>query len=243
MTLKTLFIPLLLILIVSSCKPKTTDNISPPASVLAFDPDLSEPAAVQLADSIASAAGGFQAWNDLDALSWSFNNWNFTWDKVSGRVRAESSERDFICLFSTTSHDAKLKIDGAEITDKNTIGQKLDSVRLAFGESAQILIMPFNLKAPGAKLVYDGEKEEGGVKYNILEGSNEKDSSIYFDHFQLLIALDDNVIKRCNCVRNGDSQTISFENYNQYGKILLSDGHVKNVKIEEDLPDNFFSDL
>ncbi|HEY3404502.1 MAG TPA: hypothetical protein VGK59_14030 [Ohtaekwangia sp.] len=243
MTLKIRIIPILIILILFSCKTKTTDNISRPVSVPVFDPDFSEPAAVQLADSIASAAGGFHAWNDVRALSWSFNAWNFTWDKVSGRVRAKSSERDFVCLFGTATHDAKMKMNGTEVTDKSTINQRLDSVRLAFRESAQILTMPFNLKAPGAKLIYEGEQEDGGVKYNILEGSNEKDSSVYFDHFQLLVALDDNLIKRCNCVRNGDSLAISFEKYSKYGKILLSDGYVKNVKIEEDLPDSFFSDL
>jgi hypothetical protein len=243
MTFRNLFVIFFSTCAIFSCKPKAgLENVQDTTSAT-FNPDYSDPAAIQLADSIAASAGGIQAWNDIKYISWSFNNWNFVWSKDEDRVRAESS--NFVCLFSLTSETGKLKLDGTEITDKNIIQEKLGPVRLAFAESAQILAMPFNLKRPGAKLSYEGEVTPEGtdIKYNVLEVSIDEAFVSRFDRCRLLVTLPENLIKECTCNRHGDSLRIQFDNYSQHGKIRLSDGHAKNVKIEGELPDNFFSDL
>ncbi|MFN7793490.1 MAG: hypothetical protein ACK5NM_13180, partial [Cyclobacteriaceae bacterium] len=72
----------------ASCtpKPKTLAELNPPAE--GFDLVHSDPAAIQLADSIMHVMGGRENWDKTRFISWNFfGRRDLSWDKHTGSLR------------------------------------------------------------------------------------------------------------------------------------------------------------
>lgn len=227
-----------------SCQVKTSleTTVQDSIQVEKFDLAYSDPAAVQLADSIMAAVGGMEAWNATRFISWTFQNWNFFWDKKLNLIRAESNASVFLFDVSGTG---KGKVNGEQVQGSDLENSILNLRRL-FGESKQILMMPFLLKEGSNRLTYEGEvtSEQTGLKRNILRVNFDTLHNLQVKECQLLVDLKDNLIRECLCVYAGDSTAlIPLGNYTAYGKVRLSDSHSGNIKVEENLPADFFSKL
>lgn len=227
-----------------SCQVKTSleTTVQDSIKVEEFDLAYSDPAAVQLADSIMAAVGGMEAWNATRFISWTFQDWNFFWDKKLNHVRAESNASIFVF---DANGKGKGKVNGEQVKSPDLENNILYLQRL-FGESKQILMMPFLLKEGSNRLTYEGEvtSEQTGLKRNILRVNFDTLHSLQLKECQLLVDLKDNLIRECLCIYTIDSTAlIPLGNYTAYGKIRLSDSHSRNIKIEENLPADFFSKL
>src|SRR5690606_38690192 len=68
----------------------------------------SDPAAVELADSIMSALGGQEIWNLSRYLSCDYDTLrSMAWDIREGRVRLESDADSTVCLLNVTTGEAR----------------------------------------------------------------------------------------------------------------------------------------
>src|SRR5687768_15463746 len=91
MSLRSMLCILTIVTSLSACNdPNKDSGLANPASE-GFDFANSDPAAVELADSVMVAMGGRQAWDNTRFISWNFfGNRNLIWDKKDERVRIES---------------------------------------------------------------------------------------------------------------------------------------------------------
>lgn len=219
-----------------------------------FDPAGSDPAAVELADSVMSAMGGQASWEKTRFISWSFSGRrNLVWDKQDGRVRIAVPDESLVYLLNLGNGQGKVKLRGREVTNADSVKHMLQQARSIWINDSYWLVMPFELKDSGVTLRYLGEDTLAtGGKCNVMD--------LYFTHqgkepesrYRVYVDLADNLVKQWSYFKTVDQDSATFtrpwDNYKKYGNILLSadrsDGSgPRDVKIDEDLPDSVFTDF
>ena len=152
---------LLITIIISACqKPvqEETEQIGNPAAE-GFNFDGSDPAAIELADSIMVAMGGRANWDATRFISWNFfGRRDLVWDKATGRVRIESSNDSTIYLFNVKTGKGRVQIRGQELMEADSLAKMLDRAKSIWINDSYWLVMPFKLKDSGVTLKYLGEE-------------------------------------------------------------------------------------
>lgn len=254
MKLKNVPSVFLLLYALTSCT-RSSENTAvvgnPPAP--GFDLAHSDPAAVELADSVMAAMGGRSAWDNTRFISWTFSGErNLVWDKKNGKVRIESLPDSTIYLLDTSTGQGRVQVKGEEIKDKNDLGGLLMKAKDLWRNDSYGLVMPFLLKGENTQLSYLGEDSlANGSACNVLQvtiGSGESASRKY----RVYVDRDDNLIKQWAYFPNAMTDSAEFEktwdNYKKYGDILLSADRSdntgpQNVKVEEDLSGKLFEEF
>jgi hypothetical protein len=219
-----------------------------------FDPAGSDPAAVELADSVMSAMGGQENWEKTRFISWSFSGRrNLVWDKQEGRVRIEVPEESLIYLLNLGNGQGKVKMNGREVTHADSLKRMLQQARSTWINDSYWLVMPFELKDSGVTLSYLGEDTLAtGGKCNVMDLSFTRKDKQPESRYRVYVDLADNLVKQWSYFKTADQDSATFtrpwDNYKKYGNILLSadrsDGSgPRDVKIDEDLPDSVFTDF
>src|SRR5688572_3473140 len=97
---------------------------NPPAP--GFDLANSDPAAVELADSIMAAMGGRKNWDETRFISWNFfGRRDLVWDKTEGNVRIESIPDSTTYLVNINNLKGRVKIKGQELTEPDSLQKML----------------------------------------------------------------------------------------------------------------------
>jgi plasmid maintenance system killer protein len=219
-----------------------------------FDPASSDPAAVELADSIMSAMGGRDSWEKTRFISWSFSGRrNLVWDKQDGRVRIEVPEESMTYLLNLGNGQGKVKLRQHEVTHADSLKRMLQQARSIWINDSYWLIMPFKIKDSGVTLRYLGEdKLMNGGKCNVLDLTITQTGKEPESRYRVYVDLADNLVKQWSYFRKADQDSATFtrpwDNYKKYGDILLSadrsDGSgPRDVKVDEDLPDTVFTEF
>lgn len=238
-----------------SCHPesRTTEVIGNPA-MPGFDSVGSDPAAIELADSIMQAMGGRAAWDNTRYLQWNFfGRRDLTWDKHTGWVRIESPGDSATYIVNIHTGEGKVKIKGEEINESDTLAKLLDRAKSIWINDSYWLVMPFKLKDSGVTLKYMGEDTlADGKYYNILQLTFNDVGNTPQNKYHLFVDIQEKLIKQWSFYQQADDDTARFtrpwDNYQKYGNILLSadrsdGGGPAKVKVLEKLPDNFFTDF
>jgi hypothetical protein len=250
-----LYLYVLLLPVLFACSTGNRDNTKD--SNLAeegFDLEGSDPAAVELADSIMSAMGGRSNWNKTRYISWSFSGRrNLIWDKQSGRVRIESPEDHAVYLINVNNGLGKVQVNGKEIIEKDSLQKLLLSARNIWINDSYWLIMPFKLKDTGVTLKYLGEDTlRTGGKCNVVDLMFSDKNSTSESKYRIYIDTDDNLVKEWSYFKKAEQDSATFrrpwDNYKKYGDILLSgdrsDGSgPRSVKVDTDLSDKVFTEF
>jgi hypothetical protein len=244
------------ILLLAACEPEDQGNTRGGTNPAApgFDLEHSDPAAVELADSVMAAMGGRENWDETRFISWNFfGRRNLVWDKEKGRVRIESIPDSTIYLVDLDDLTGRVQIKGKEIMQPDTL-QKL----LARGKSIWIndsywLVMPFKLKDTGVTLKYLGEDTTAsGVRSNVLELTFQDVGDTPHNKYRVYVDVKDNLVKQWayykDASQDSASQIWPWDNYKQYGDILLSADRSdnkgpRNVRVDEKLPGKLFSEF
>lgn len=219
-----------------------------------FDPASSDPAAVELADSIMVAMGGRENWEKTRFISWSFSGRrNLVWDKQDGRVRIDVPEESITYLLNLGTGQGKVKLRNHEVTQADSLKRHLQQARGIWINDSYWLIMPFKIKDSGVTLRYLGEdKMMNGGKCNVLDLIFTQKGKEPQSRYRVYVDLADNLVKQWSYYKNADQDSATFtrpwDNYKKYGNILLSadrsDGSgPRNVKVDEDLPDTAFTEF
>ena len=103
-----------------------TTGFENPASE-GFDLANSDPAAVELADSIMVAMGGWENWDNTRFISWnSFGIRNLIWDKKEERARIESLKDSTTYLVDLKTLTGKVFIKGQEVTRSDSLKKHVE---------------------------------------------------------------------------------------------------------------------
>ncbi len=251
--MKTLSYLVVVLALLSSCTPKekTLGDLNPAAP--GFDLANSDPAAIQLADSIMAAMGGRENWDKTRFISWNFfGKRDLTWDKHTGRVRIESPGDSSIYLVNINTGEGRVKFHGVELTEADTVKKLLERAKSIWINDSYWLTMPFKLKDTGVKLIYLGEDTLKNERYNILQLTFSNVGNTPENKYKLYVGIKDKMIKHWAYFNDAKQDTANFirpwDNYQKYGNVLLSadrsdNGGPKNVKVSETLPDKLFTDF
>lgn len=246
----------LLIVVGWSCEQRQsnpeTEEANPPAE--GFNFMESDPAAIELADSIVLAMGGRKNWDNTRYISWNFfGRRNLVWDKQGQRVRIESLPDSTIYLVNLKDLTGRVKIKGQELTVPDSLKKMLNRAKSIWINDAYWLAMPFKLKDTGVTLKYLGEDTlAGNQRYNVLQLHFENVGDTPQNKYKLYVDIKEKLIRYWSYYAQADQDSPSFtrpwDNYQQYDGILLSadrsdGGGPKNVKVDDQLPDAIFTEF
>lgn len=219
-----------------------------------FDLANSDPAAVELADSIMEAMGGWENWNNTRFISWNFfGNRNLIWDKKDERVRIESLKDSITYLVDLKTLAGKVWVKGQAITEPDSLNKMLRQGKSIWINDSYWLVMPFKLKDSGVTLKYLGEDTLlSGDRCNVLQLTFNNVGDTPQNKYHVYVDLTDNLVKQWAYYNNAGQDSANFirpwDNYKTYGGILLSadrsdGGGPKDVTVHDDIDEKIFSEL
>lgn len=244
---------LISLLILSACSRPTDDsypngNPNPPAP--GFDQANSDPAAVELADSIMAAMGGRKSWDKTRYISWTFfGRRNLIWDKMTGNVRIDSPGDSTVYLVNVNEDTGRVQVKGREITHADSLAELVSRAKSIWINDSYWLVMPFKLKDTGVTLKYLGEERTDSTRYNLLQLTFANVGRTPENMYILYVDLKDNLVKQWAYYKDASQDSANFvrpwDNYARYGDILLSaDRSDKSgpgsVKVTDQMPDGWF---
>ena len=114
-----------------------------------------------------------------------------------------------------------------------------------------LLAIPFRLKDAGMTLKYMGEDSVKGDTYSVLQVIIRRDDDTTQNKHRMYVDVNDKLIRYWSYFlpdSKDASLILSLDNYQKYGKILLSgdrsDGiGPKNVRVDETLSDKVFTEF
>lgn len=225
---------------------------NPPAQ--GFNLEESDPAAVELADSIMIAMGGRENWDNTRFISWNFfGRRDLVWDKHTGDVRIESQPDSTVYLVNINTLKGRVQINGEELTDRDSLQKMLEKAKSIWINDSYWLVMPYKLKDTGVTLKYLGEDTTlTGVKANVLEVTFENVGDTPQNKYRVYVDLGDNLVKQWAYYKDAAQDSASavwpFDNYKRYGDILLSADRSDNrgprdVRVDQKLSPETFTDF
>lgn len=223
---------------------------NPPAP--GFDVANSDPAAIELADSVMEAMGGRRNWDNTRFISWNFfGRRDLVWDKREGKVRIESAPDSTIYLVDIDDLTGRVQIRGKELTEPDSLQKMLARAKSIWINDSYWLFMPFKLKDTGVTLKYLGEDTTAtGLRCNVLELTFEDVGDTPQNKYRVYVDLKDNLVKQWayykEASQDSASQVWPWDNYRKHGDILLSADRSdnkgpRNVRIDDKLPTDIFT--
>jgi hypothetical protein len=233
-------------------KEKSLSEQNPPAE--GFDLENSDPAALELADSIMHMMGGRENWDKTRFISWNFfGRRNLTWDKQQGRVRIENPGDSIIYLTNINTDQGRVQIKGIELTEPDSLKKMLKKAKSTWINDSYWLVMPFKLKDSGVTLKYLGEDTlKGPELYNVLQLTFKQVGDTPNNKYKLYVDVNGKLIKYWSYFSDASMDSANWtrpwDNYQKYGSVLLSadrsdNGGPKNVKVDEMLEDKVFTEF
>jgi hypothetical protein len=205
----------------------------------------SDPAAVELADSVMAALGGRRSWTDVRYLTWDYDTLRtITWDKREGNVRIESRPDSVVYLFNPSTGKGRVSVGGREITSPGALREKLREAAALWNNDSFWLRIIYQLKGDGITLHYLGEARTDTARYNLLRVSLEPDTNAPVEEFLAYVDLKDNRIRLCTDLRNSGGELVWYgPGYRQLGnlRLPLRAGAAHNIRAHRTLPDKLFS--
>ena len=254
MSFKTTIGLLVIVVSLHACnRLNETTGFENPASE-GFDLANSDPAAVELADSIMVAMGGWENWDNTRYISWnSFGIRNLIWDKKEERARIESLKDSTTYIVDLKTLTGKVFIKGQEVSRSDSLKNMLTRAKSIWSNDAYWLVMPFKLKDNGVTLKYLGEDTlRTGDRCNVLQITYNNDADMPRAKYHVYVDLADNLVKQWAYYSNDSQDSATFvlpwDNYKKYGSILLSadrseGGGPVGVSVDSSLSDKVFTEL
>jgi hypothetical protein len=244
---------LISLMLLQACEPKQKNLSEQNPAAEGFDLANSDPAGIQLADSIMAAMGGRENWDKARFISWNFfGRRDLVWDKHTGRVRIESPGDSSVYLVNINTGKGRVKFRGVELTETDTLKKMLDRAKAIWINDSYWLTMPFKLKDTGVTLKYLGEDTLKNDRYNILQLTFANVGTSPENKYKLYVGIKDKMIKHWAFFNDAKKDTANFirpwDNYQKYGNVMLSadrsdNGGPKNVRVSETLPDKLFAEF
>ncbi len=119
-----------------------------------FDAAGSEDKAVTLANQVMERQGGYERWQKVRYIAWSYYGSYHIWDKKLGLYRQEQGDK--VVLMSLLKPEGKVFSAGKRLTDPAQVQESLERAFTIWRFASDFLFLPFRLKDPGVTLTYGG---------------------------------------------------------------------------------------
>lgn len=208
--------------------------------------------ASQIADSVITAMGGMNAFNNAHYLQWTFfGRRNLTWDKWTGNCRIEMPARKMVILVNLNSKKGKVFRNGNEITQPDSVDFFMNRGYQIWVNDSYWLIMPFKLKDPGVNLQYMGMRSDSTNKncyvlkltFNNVGVTPENKYMVFVDPKTYMVTQWQYFAKASE-----DTPDIStpWKNYQWYNHIQLSgdrggQGQLGGIAVLDSMPPDWFT--
>ena len=191
-----------------------------------FNAEGSDPRAIELADSVMVAMGGWESWDGTRYIKWNFfGSRQLLWDKNEGRVRIES-ERDS-SRYILNLNTGKGHVFRRGRIELDSLDYFLDRARRIWINDSYWLLMPFKLKDSGVTLKYLGEDvSDHGIPSELIELTFSNVGVTPQNKYQVWIGKASNLVVQWAYFRNADDPepriVTPWDNYLKFGDIFLS---------------------
>lgn len=229
----------------TSEKPRDTPanlNLNPEED--GFNLAASDPAAIQLADSIMHALGGRSNWDKVRFITWKSADGlvSYYWDKQEKRARVEDQGDASVALINLSTGEAKAQVNGNDDPAKAALSNA------AFSRALYELALPFLTKSKDFSLQYMGEDTLAKKRYNSLV-IIPKDSTT--GRYKLFVDKTEKLVRYWSyypAASNVAEFVLPFDNYQKQNEIILSSNRSngsgpKDVKVETDLSEKLFTEF
>ena len=237
-----------------SCQPQQApasgDSMEQNPAAEGFNMDGSDEMAIAIADEVMEAMGGRASWDQTRYLSWDFfGRRHLIWDKYNGDVRIDFPDGT-IYQVNINDGSGKAYKAGAEVEHPDSLSKELDRAKRIWINDSYWLVMPFKLKDSGVTLKYLGvEPSQGEVPSHILELTFENVGVTPENRYLVYVDTATNLVNQWAFYREAGQDSANFvspwNNYQQHGKILLSDNRgersLNNVQVLDSLPSEIFN--
>lgn len=208
-----------------------------------FNSAASDPAAIQLADSVMHALGGRSNWDKVHYITWKSADdlVTYYWDKHGKRARVEDQSDASVTLLNLATGEAKAQVNNTDDPAKAAI------VNAAFSRALFELALPFLTKSKDFSLQYMGEDTLAKQRYNSLVVVP-KDSTT--GRYKLFVDKSAKLVRYWSfypAASNAAAFVLPFDNYQRQSDVLLSTnrsngGGPKDVKVETELAEKLFTE-
>lgn len=239
---------------------KNTDSSHSYPPAVGFNLDNSDSEAILLADEVMKAQGGYENWKNTQFIKWNFfGQRTLLWDKFTGDVRIELSEdlKNTI-LININTDKGRAEKNGVEITDKTELDEFLKTGKSIWINDAYWLAMPFKLKDSGVTLKYLPKTALDAKTESEMESDSEKLELTFNDvgdtpqnKYHIYIDNKTKLVNQWSFYANYNDSiprfTTPWDDYQQYGNILLSGNRGENsltdIAVLENVESSAFSEL
>jgi len=233
-----------------SCKQKDT----PPPSSSSAIPErtvIQDNEAASIVSSMVDAMGGYENWDQLQYVSWTFfGARHLVWDKIGGRVRIESPRDTMIYLIDLHNSKGRIIKSGKEITETEELEKLIKRGEGIWINDSYWLFMPFKLQDPGVKVNYMREDTMiGGAPSSVLALTFKGVGNTPQNKYEVYVDKKDNLIKQWAFFKTADQETPPriwpWDNYQSYDGMMLSSERSdksgpSNIRVYDSLGDEVF---
>lgn len=250
---------LFILFTVISCGPKQPDA----AKNAGNSAPASNAKAVELAGRMMDAMGGAKTWSEVRYLRFDFvveaadgkeiSRHSHLWDKFSGRYRVQGKTRDgksYDILYDNIhKKSGKAYVDG-HVAEAKKAEEKLQYGYNRFINDTYWLLMPWKLKDPGVKLLYEGLKKDSvsGKNYEVVHLAFEQVGLTPKDQYWAFINPETFLMEKWKfLLQDGEEGFYEWKNWKDYGVLKFSDtktdaGGKRTIKTEKIMVANQMND-
>ena len=193
-----------------------------------FNQAGSDARAIEIADAVMNAMGGWENWNNTRYLTWRFFGGRLhVWDKWTGNTRFESG--DLAVLMNINTREGQVYRSGVRETQPDSIQKYLNQGYRSWINDAYWLVMPYKLKDSGVTLAYKGEGQmENGRDAYILTLTFENVGVTPQNKYDVYVDKERMLVEEWAFYRNASDPEPGFRNpwtdWTRHGKVLISGG-------------------
>lgn len=214
----------------------------------------SDPKAIEIARATLEAMGGEEAWNNTRYISWKFMGSRLhVWDKWSGNHRIEQQTQDgdtLVSLFNINSGNARIFLNGVEITDPEELAQRQNRAIGAWINDTYWMFMPYKLLDPGVTLKHLGERPmQDGRNADVVQLTFEDVGNTPDNKYEVFVAQDTGLVEQwthwSNAADTDPRFTLPWADWQQFGNIMLATDHGRDrdwsIHVYDSLPETVFT--
>lgn len=216
-----------------------------------FNKQASDSMAVQLANEVMKAMGGWESWKDTRYIGWNFLGRRYIiWDKYTGDVRINSLNEEMKIILNIHSMKGKAMKNGTLVSNPDSLQKHLQMGKEIWINDSYWLVMPFKMKDGGVTLTYEGNgNTKKGASAHIVALQFEDVGVTPKNKFYVWIDKNSYLVTQWSYYQNAAQDEPNFvmpwADYNKYGEILLSGDRgelqLTNIMVTDSLPENVFT--
>ncbi|MCO6500860.1 MAG: hypothetical protein J5I47_10840 [Vicingus serpentipes] len=217
-----------------------------------FDTLNSDLKAIEIADMVMEKMGGRKAWDDTKIIKWNFFGYRkLAWNKHSGDVRIQFGDTDSNVLITNVfTHTGKVRLDGEEMLEPDSVKKYTKLAESIWINDAYWLFMPFKLKDSKTTLKYlKVDTTENGAYSHVLQLTFNEIGDTPDNKYWVYVDTTEMLVNQWAYFANYEDSIPRFINpwddYQQYGNILLSGGRgkrqISEIEVLDSISETFFT--